>query len=194
MNFNNHVSKPELYTRYPAGNIALYNGVTVFHYILGGLGIYYGYNFHPAGIFFGLVYIAFAFVQMYIIMPLVVCPNCVYYKLDNGLCTSGLNRLSRKIAKPGDLKDFHKRAKGPLSHNKMYMGSLMIPIAVMIPVFFINFSIILLLLFVAVIALLFIRFFLIFKKTACVHCRAKKRCPNAIAMGLANIQSVYNKM
>jgi hypothetical protein len=31
----------------------------------------------------------------------------------------------------------------------------------------------------------FFRVFVIFKKVACVHCMAKKRCPNAIAMGLA---------
>ncbi len=31
----------------------------------------------------------------------------------------------------------------------------------------------------------FLRVFVIFKKVACVHCMAKKRCLNAIAMGLA---------
>ncbi len=33
--------------------------------------------------------------------------------------------------------------------------------------------------------LMLFRVFVIFKKVACVHCMAKKRCPNAIAMGLA---------
>jgi hypothetical protein len=39
--------------------------------------------------------------------------------------------------------------------------------------------------FLAVLALLLFRFFVIFPKVACVHCYAKNRCPNAIKMGMA---------
>lgn len=124
---------------------------------------------------------------MYIIMTLVVCPNCVYYKMKGGLCTTGLNIVSRKIAKPGDLKYFPNRAKGPLSHNKLYMGSLFIPIVVMIPAIILNFSIILLVIFLIVIGLLMLRMFVVFRKIACVHCSAKYRCPNAKAMGILNL-------
>ncbi len=35
-----------------------------------------------------------------------------------------------------------------------------------------------------VIALLPFRFFVVFTKVACIHCRAKNECPNAQAMGI----------
>lgn len=35
-----------------------------------------------------------------------------------------------------------------------------------------------------VIALLLFRFFVVFTKVACIHCRAKNECPNAQAMGI----------
>lgn len=180
--------KPKVYRRYPLANIAIYNGTTILHFIFGGLGIFIGYSIFLdgwAGYLFGLIYLAFAFIQMYIIMPLTVCPNCVYYKMKDSLCTSGLNVVSRKIAKPGDIKHFGDRAKGYLSHNKLYMGALFIPIIAIIPALILNFSILLLVIFLVVLGLLIFRFFVVFQKTACVHCSAKYRCPNAKAMGLS---------
>jgi hypothetical protein len=187
MNKTGNESKPELYTRYPTPNILLYNGTTILHFLIAGYGIILGYSFTWIGYPLGLTYLVFAFLQMYIIMLLVVCPNCVYYRMDNGLCTSGLNRVSRKIAKQGDLKNFSNRSQGPLSHNKMYMGSLIVPIVIMIPALIMNFSILLLFVFIIVVGLLLFRIFVIFKKTACIHCRAKKMCPNAKAMGLVSL-------
>ncbi|MCK5559124.1 MAG: hypothetical protein KAJ51_00965 [Thermoplasmata archaeon] len=182
-------AKMKVYKRYPLSSILIYNGVTVLHFMFGGLGIIIGYNFIGdgwVGYIFGLIYLAFAFIQMYIIMPLTVCPNCVYYRMKGGLCTTGLNIVSRKIAKQGDLKYFSNRAKGPLSHNKLYMGALFIPIVVLIPAIILNFSIILLVIFLIVIGLLMLRMFVVFRKIACVHCSAKYRCPNAKAMGIVD--------
>jgi hypothetical protein len=176
--------RPELYKVYPAANKLIYNGTTTVHFLLGGLGIWVGYSSYDFAFLAALAYVIFAFGQMYIIMPLVVCPNCVYYRLDDGSCVSGMNRVSRKIAKEGSPDNFGNRAKGPLSHNKLYMGSLIFPIVAIAPALILEFSIPVLVLLLAVVGLMLFRFFIVFKKVACVHCLAKKKCPNAIAMGL----------
>jgi hypothetical protein len=182
-------SKVKVYKRYPLKNIATYNGTTIAHFILGGLGLMTGYKFILSGwggYLIGGIYIAFAFIQMYLIMPLSVCPNCVYYKMKDGLCTSGMNVVSRKIAKQGDIKHFSKRGEGVFCHNNLYMAALFLPIILMIPALILNFSFVLLVLFLTVLGLLLFRFFVVFKKIACVHCSAKYRCPNAKAMGLVD--------
>jgi len=185
-NDNKSKIKARVYKRYPLANILIYNGTTILHFLIGCLGLIIGYNFLCCnlGYIFGIIYLIFAFTQMYIIMPLTVCPNCVYYKMKGGLCTSGMNLVSRKIAEEGDIKNFGDRAKGYLSHNKLYMAALFIPIIGLIPALILNFSIILLILFLIVLGLLMFRFFVVFRRTACVHCSAKYRCPNAKAMGI----------
>jgi hypothetical protein len=57
----------------------------------------------------------------------------------------------------------------------------------MIPALFLNFSLILLLIFLGVVGLLLFRFFMIFPKIACLHCSAKHRCPQAAAMGVREL-------
>lgn len=183
---NNNNQKYKIYKKYPLPNVFIYNGTTILHFLVGGFGIIIGYNILCCnlGYFFGIIYLAFAFIQMYLIMPMTVCTNCVYYKMKDSLCTSGLNIVSKKIAKEGDIKHFGDRAFGYLSHNKLYMGALFIPIIVLIPALILNFSIVLLLIFLIVLGLLLFRFFVVFKKTACPHCSAKYRCQNAKAMGI----------
>jgi hypothetical protein len=178
-------SGPELYKTYPKSSQLTYNLTTIVHFVLGGLGIMMGYGWTAYSWLAGIVYMAIAFGQMYIMMPLVVCPNCVYYRMEDGTCVSGMNRVSRRIAKEGKAEDFPKRAGGPLSHNKFYMGSLIFPIVALLPALYLNFSLELLLIWAAVLGIMLFRVFVVFKKVACVHCMAKKRCPNAIAMGLA---------
>ncbi len=123
---------------------------------------------------------------MYVLMPFMVCPNCVYYRLDNSICISGMNLISRKVAKEGNLDKFSNRAKGLFSHNKLYMGSLIFPIVAILPALFVNFSFLLLAIFLVVVGLFLFRLFIVFPKVACVHCRAKNQCPNAQSMGLAD--------
>ena len=176
--------KAVLYTRYPFSSILIYNGVTVLHYLFGGIGLILGYNFSWVAYLLGSLYLAFAFVQMYVLMPLVVCPNCVYYRLNNSLCISGLNLISKKIARKGNIKDFPKRGEGLFCHNNLYMVAKVVPIIVLIPALFLNFSFLLLAIFLAVLGLLLLRIFVVFPKIACVHCRAMNICPNAEAMGL----------
>jgi hypothetical protein len=64
------------------------------------------------------------------------------------------------------------------------MAAKLIPIIAMIPALILNFSILLLALFLSVVGLMLLRVFVVFPKIACVHCRAKNMCPNAIAMGI----------
>jgi hypothetical protein len=119
----------------------------------------------------------FAFVEMYVLMPLVVCPNCVYYRAKDSRCISGLNVVAQKISKPGKAKDFPNRAEGIFCPNNLYMASLIIPILAMIPALVVNFSFSLLIIFLVVLGLLLFRFFVIFPRIACLHCSAKYQCP-----------------
>jgi hypothetical protein len=180
--------KAKLHTRYPWLSILTYNGTTLLHFLLGGIGIALGYNFSLwAGSSAGSLYFVFSFVEMYVLMPLTVCPNCVYYKIPDSLCISGLNLISKRIAKSGDPKDFPKRAQGLFCNNHLYMVALIAPIIAIIPALILNFSFLLLALVLILVGLLLFRFFVIFPKTACLHCRAKFVCPQAEAMGVRQL-------
>lgn len=180
--------KAKLYTRYPWSSVFIYNSSTATHYLLGGIGIIIGYSFSSwAGYVFGSFYLVFSFVEMYITMPLTVCPKCVYYRIGGALCISGLNVVSRKIAKEGNQNDFAKRAEGLFCFNNMYIAALIIPIIAIIPAMIVNFSVPLLIIFLALVALLLFRFFVIFPKIACLHCAAKYKCPQAGSMGVREL-------
>lgn len=181
-------TKAKLYKRYPFVNILIYNGSTILHFTLGGIGIILGYSFWGwIGHLLGIVYLVFAFGEMYLLMPFAVCPNCVYYRLGGSLCISGLNVVSRKLAQAGKVEDFAKRAEGLLCPNNLYLASLIVPILALIPALIVNFSWSLPVIFVAVIGLLVFRFFVIFPKLACVHCQAKFQCPQAGMMGVRDL-------
>jgi hypothetical protein len=173
---------PNLYTRYPLSSVLIYNGVTIIHYTLGGIGIILGYGFW-IGYALGSLYLAFSFIEMYVHMPLKVCNNCIYYKIDNSLCISGLNLVSRKITREGSVKDFSNRARGTLCPNNLYIASLVIPLLAIIPALLLNFSLLVLVILLILVGLFLFRFFVIFPKIACVHCRAQNICPQAQAMG-----------
>jgi hypothetical protein len=177
--------KAEQFLQYPKMSIAIYNGSTILHFLSGGLGIFVAYNFsHWAGWTFGLLYVVASFVEMYIVMPLVACPNCTYFRMKNSVCISGLNLVSRKIAKAGHQKEFPKRASGMFCQNNLYVASLIVPIIAIIPGIFMNFSTVLVGLMVLLVGLLLYRVFVIFPHIACLHCRAKHLCPQAAAMGV----------
>jgi hypothetical protein len=168
--------------------LLIYNGSTIAHFSLGGIGIIIGYDFLSWGGFaFGLLYLVFSFAEMYVLMPLVVCPKCVYYGMEGSLCVSGLNVLSKRVAKRGDPKDFEKRAKGLLCPNNLYVASLILPVVAILAALIANFSVVLLVIFLAIVALLLFRFFVIFPKIACLHCRAKYKCPQAGSMGVRDL-------
>jgi hypothetical protein len=177
-------AKAKLYPRFPFYRVFIYEFTTILHYILGGLGLLIGFSFLSLGYLIGSIYLAFAFLQMYILMPLTVCPNCVYYRLEDGRCVSGLNLISRKIAKEGKPEDFPKRAEGIICYNNIYMVALFLPIIGIIPALIFNFSLFLLSLLLIVIGILLFRFFVIFPKIACLHCNAKFTCPIGEQIGV----------
>ncbi len=148
----------------------------------GGSGIIIGYA-SWIGYLLGSLYLAFSFIEMYVHMPLKVCCNCIYYKLDNSRCISGLNLVSRKIAREGNVAAFPSRAKGLFCPNNLYVASLVIPIVAVIPGLALNFSFSVLAILLILLGLLLFRFFVIFPKIACVHCRAQNVCPQAQSMG-----------
>jgi hypothetical protein len=175
-------ARPVLYTRYPVMSVIIYNAITLLHFLLGGAGLMLGYP-HWWGYFLGAAYLVFAFTEMYYLMPLKVCPNCPYYRLKDSLCISGLNLVSRKIAGEGNIKAFSNRAKGLVCPNNLYIASLGIPILAIIPALALNFSWLELIVLLLLVGLLVFRFFVIFPKIACVHCRAQNVCPQAQSMG-----------
>jgi hypothetical protein len=181
------MTKAKLYTRYPLSSLFIYNGTTILHYLLGGAGIIVGYGFSSISVIFGYIYFAFSFLEMYVVFPLAVCPNCVYYRLESSLCISGLNVVAKLLAKEGKPDDFPKRSKGLLSSNNLYMATLLIPIIAIVPALILNFSVLLLAILLAILALLLFRIFVIFPKIGCLHCRAKFKCPQAEAMGVRNL-------
>ena len=183
----NQKTKAKLYTRYPLSSLLIYNGSTILHYLLGGIGIIIGYDFSWPAYLFGILYLAFSFVEMYVVMPLTICPDCVYLKIENSLCISGLNVISKKIAKEGNPENFPKRAKDLFCYNNFYIAALVIPLIAMIPGLVLNFSFVLLAIFFFIVGLLLFRFFVIFPKIACLHCYAKYKCPQAEAMGVRGL-------
>jgi hypothetical protein len=176
-------TQAKLYVRYPLPHVVLYDGVTALHFLLGGLGLWLGYGGSWKYVL-PLLYLAFAFGQMVVIMPLRVCPNCSYYRLEGGRCVSALNLLSRRIAAPGKPTRFRKRAQGVLCHNNLYLTALAAPIPLILLGLILNFSTALVAILAGVTGLLIVRFLVLFPRIACVHCVARERCPNAETMGL----------
>ncbi|MFC2167033.1 hypothetical protein ACFLQZ_03625 [Acidobacteriota bacterium] len=180
-------TKVKLFKRYPLSSLLIYNGTTILHFLLGGLGIIYGYGFTTLSLSFGILYLVFAFGEMYVLMPLKVCPSCVYRRMEGGLCISGLNVVSRKIARARDEEEFPNRSKGLLCPNNLYMFSLASPIIALIPALLLHFSLLLLIVFLILVLLMVFRIFVIFPKIGCLHCYAKFQCPQADQMGVREL-------
>ena len=175
--------RAKLYTRYPLSSILVYNGSTILHFLLGGIGIALGYD-SLVGYILGTLYFGLALGEMYVLMPLKVCPNCAYYRLDNSFCISGMNVVSRKVSREGSVRDFPRRAEGLFCPNNLYMAALFLPIVAIIPALFLTFSFLLLTIWLVIVGLLVFRFFVVFPRIACLHCLAKYKCPQAAAMGV----------
>ena len=180
------MSAAAVYRVYPLSSVVLYNGVTLLHFGLATAGLAVAYSAWPLlGWTLAGVYLAFALGQMYVMMPLVVCPGCAYRAMDGARCVSALNLVSRRLAKARPPDEFGGRAEGVLCHNNLYMAALIAPLAMILPGVILNFSILGLGMLLVVAALLAFRYFVVFKRTACPHCAAKGRCPNAKSMGIA---------
>jgi hypothetical protein len=164
--------------------VVLYEGLTVAHFLLGGAALLLGYPW-LIGLPLGAAYVVLALFEMFVAMPLTVCPSCVYSRLADSLCISGMNRWSRRIARPREASRFEERAEGVLCANNLYLASLAFPIVAVIPALALRFSWFVLAALLVLVGFLVFRFFVVFPRIACVHCRAKNVCPNARAMGLS---------
>jgi len=179
------VTTVTIHTRYPLRSVALYNGVTVLHFGLATAGLVIAFSRWPIlGWLLGVVYLAFAFVQMYLIMPLKVCPHCVYRTLSDSRCVTGLNLLSPRFSRVRSPEEFGRRAEGVLCHNHLYMTALIAPLVLMVVGLVLNYSVAGLACLLGVAALMAFRYFILFMRVACPHCAMKGRCPNAKAMGI----------
>lgn len=177
----------DIHRRYPLRDVALYNGVTLLHFGLATLGLLVAYDRWPVLAWvLAIVYLLVALGQMYVVMPLVVCTACVYATMPGSRCVSGMNLIAARLGRRAPPEEFEaRRTKGVLSHNKLYMGSLIAPIPLLAIGLVFNFSALALAALLAVAALLSFRILVVFKRVACPHCAAKGRCPNAKAMGIA---------
>ncbi|HSJ54275.1 MAG TPA: hypothetical protein VLC52_11095 [Anaerolineae bacterium] len=173
------------YTRYPLKSLLAYNGLTVLHYLLGAAGLWLGYRSSWAGPALAAAYLAFAFGQMYLLLPRQVCRHCVYTRLQSGRCISGLNVLARKLGRPGDARLFATRARGPFSPNNVCLAARILPILGLVPALIVDLTLLLLGIALALVALLLLRVLVLFPRVACARCLARNACPNAAAMGLA---------
>lgn len=178
------ITRSEPYTIYPLSSVILFNATTLLHFALASTGLYLAFSGSWAGPVLALAYLAFALGQMYVLMPLRVCPNCSYYRMDEARCVSALNLLARRIAYQGKPQHFKRRAKGPLCHNNLYLAALAVPIPLLLAGLALEFSAAVLVLTVSVAALLVFRIAVLFRRTACPNCAAKQRCPNAARLGI----------
>jgi hypothetical protein len=179
------MAKAELYNRYPVTSVLIYNGTTILHFALGGL-LLQQLDLLRAhlGAVVALLYVVLSLIDMYIVMPLAVCRNCVYPRIENGRCISGLSVIVARLLKKRNASDFQKRAIGLFCPNNFYIASLVFPVLCGIPLLVLKFSGMLLLLETALILLLITRFFSIIPVMACLHCRSKFVCPQAGQMGV----------
>jgi hypothetical protein len=166
-------------THYPSSYIFLYNSSTILHFFLGAFALVIGYDFLWFKYLFGLFFLLFAFINMYIIMPLVVCPHCPYFSLEKSLCVSGLNIIANLITTKGNVKCFVKRNEGLVSHNNLIKLSLYLPFILILPAFFINLSIGLIIISFLLIGSIAFRLIYLIPVISCGHCRVKAQCPNA---------------
>jgi len=172
--------------RYPVRDVALYNGVTLLHFGVAALGLLVAFDRWPMlAAVLAIAYLVIALGQMYVVMPLVVCPACVYATMPGSRCVSGMNLVAARLGRTAPAEEFEaRRTKGALSHNKLYMGSMIAPIPLLAVGLIVNFSPLALATLLTVAALLAFRILVVFKRRACPHCAAKGRCPNARAMGI----------
>jgi hypothetical protein len=176
----------EVYRSYPLRSVVLYNGVTLLHFAIAAGGLLVAYDRWPLlAEVLAIVYLVVALGQMYVMMPLVVCVACVYATMSGARCVSGLNLIAARRTHAAPAEFAARRTKGALSHNKLYMGSLIAPVPLLAVGLIVEFSPLARALLLAVAALLAYRILVVFRRTACPHCAAKGRCPNAKSMGIA---------
>lgn len=174
------------FRHYPLWRVLLTNGLTVGHYVVGASAIVVAYPHHPVlGCPIGLAYFVYATVQLYVLMPLVVCPGCVYRTIRGGRCPSGLNlisaRLSRAAAPTAGTAGFEARNQGALCQSSLCLWSLVAPLPIALPGLVLFFSWTGLAVWLAVAVLAAVRVGGFYRLVVCSHCLARRWCPVARA-------------
>ena len=167
------------FRRYPLWRVLCLNGLTVGHYFLGCGAILVAYRSYPlVGWPLGLAYLVFAVVQLYVLMPLVVCPGCVYRSVRDGRCPSGLNLISARLCPPSaSAIEFRERTHGTLCQSSLCLWSWVLPVPLALPGLAVSFSWLAATLTAIVTALTVIRLALVTKRAVCSHCLARRWCP-----------------
>jgi hypothetical protein len=173
------------FRRYPAWRVLIVNVLTLAHYPAGASAIVFAYPTHPLlGWPIGLAYFVYATAQLYVLMPLLVCPGCVYRSIQGGRCASGLNVISARLRAPLQAAAFEARTQGALCQSSLCLWSLLVPLPIALPGLLISFSWTGLALSLTVAALSIARLAGVFRLVACAHCLARW-CPVAKARRLA---------
>jgi hypothetical protein len=171
------------FRRYPLWTVLLTNGLTCVHYVVGASAIVFAYQNHPViGWPISVAYFVFAMVQLYVLMPLVVCPGCVYRTIQGGRCPSGLNWISARLLRaPAQSAGFETRSQGALCQSTLCLWSLVVPLPIALPGLVIAFSWTAFALSLAVCMLTAVRLAGVFRLVVCPHCLARRWCPVARA-------------
>lgn len=198
------------YRRYPLRIVVLVNATTIVSILLGTAGIMVGLQGWPR-LAFGLatLYFAFSVLHTYLIMPITVCPACVYrlgcrggvppaapgekphraalpegpLGPDTPRCASGLNVISALRSRPADPRSFAGRGGTILCQDTLALAVSLAPAVLMVTALLLAFGWVLLALLAASVALLVFRVFGLFPRIVCAHCAARPDCPNAGGIG-----------
>lgn len=171
------------FKRYPLWRVLGLNGLTLGHYALGCAAILVVYRSYPIlGWPIGLAYLVFAVVQLYVLMPLVVCPGCVYRTVRDGRCASGLNLVSARLCPPSArANEFEERTSGALCQSSLCLWSWVLPVPLALPALAVSFSWLGLTLTATVAVLALVRVTVVERLVVCSHCLARRWCPVARA-------------
>ena len=170
------------FRRYPLWRVLGLNGLTVAHYLVGCGAILVAYQSYPiVGWPIGLAYFVFAVVQFYVLMPLVVCPGCVYRTVRGGRCASGLNLISARLCRPSATATaFRERTHGALCQSRLNLASWVAPPPLALPGLALFFSWTAATLTLIVVGLVVVRLWVV-RSAVCPHCLARRWCPSAEA-------------
>ena len=169
----------ESWRHYPLWRVICRNGLTLGHYCLGCAVILVAYRAYPiVGWPVGLSYVAFAVAQRYLLMPLVVCPDCVYQSLAAARRASGLKttpaRLGPRLVPPAGSTE---RTSGALSRSSLNVWSLLLPVPLAAPGLALSPSTLALCLTASAAVLTVTHLTLSARVGQCSHCPARGWCP-----------------
>jgi len=154
--------------KYSKGQVIFGNIVMLLWFALGTIACWY---FYPLAAW---IYPAFALIMVYIVLRKLVCTNCYYF---DKWCAFGWGKLSAKMFKKGNIKDF-KGSIGiklaPMTYGLLTIIPLILVIVSIIQVFSLyKIGVLILLLLVSLYS------GGISRKTTCSKCKMRLICPGS---------------